>query len=303
MATQALLLACSENKLTEVQETLRTALPSTYDINALKTDDGGCSCLHFAVIHNNSELVRVLLRYGANPAVQSIDGGNNALHFAAMGGNVGILEQLLSAPNTSKNLINSGDNDQWTPLMTAVHAGNTDIVKTLLVHGCDINAYDGIKKRTALIVCANDPQHSTDEQAAEHATEIAKILLSYGAQADKQDSTGRTCLHFAVANTNQPLISALLNYGANPNIPDMQNISALGLAERTNIEMADYIRKKYDQVKSVSNIISAHQQPLLRENERLRQELDDLRSLVTTTLQKLEEENRFLRNQVTKSTK
>lgn len=271
--TMTLLEACQTNNLQKVQEFLDTAPPSTYDINALKTDDGGCSCLHYAVIHNNAELVKLLLRYGANPAIQSLEGGSNALHLVSLSGNVYILKQLLTAANTSGNLINAGDQERWTPLMSAVQVKNIEVVKELLSHGCDVNTCDNIKKRTALHICSAQ-QNAEDEP--DSSVEMARLLLNYGADVMKRDGTGKTALHYAVAVNNQSLISSLLDFGASPSIADNLNVTAIDMAERRNAEMAQYMKNKHEQVKSMTKIIQAHQQPLLRENEKLRDQIKSL---------------------------
>jgi ankyrin repeat protein len=304
-STQRLLDACLANKLSDVQELLRSAPPSTYDINARNTADGGCSCLHYAILHNNTDLVRLLLRYGSSPAIQSLEGGSNALHLAAMGENVSILQILLSAPNTSKTLIDSGDYEHWTPLMSAVQGRNIETVRTLLVYGCDIDAYDKTKKRTALHICASDPQQRNNEYEMERVTEMCRLLMSYGADVSKQDAQGKTALHYAVINQNHQLVSVLLNFGASIEISDLTNTTPLSLAEQTDVEFAKYMKNKYDSIKSFRNVFWAHQQPLLRENEKLKAQLEELKNLVSNTLLKLEEENKSLRyssSQVHKTT-
>jgi hypothetical protein len=46
---------------------------------------------------------------------------------------------------------------------------------------------------------------------------IAKELMHLGVDIDKPDVTGRTALHWAVDNNNEPLVKLLLASGANPN--------------------------------------------------------------------------------------
>ena len=65
------------------------------DVNA--ADDNGCTCAHWAVIHDNdAALLRTLLRAGARIDVQDSD-GRTPLHLAARHGRMTLLRMMLDA--------------------------------------------------------------------------------------------------------------------------------------------------------------------------------------------------------------
>lgn len=55
------------------------------------------------------------------------------------------------------------------------------------------------------------------EAAVVNNTDIAKMLVDYGANVNLQDMTGNTALHWAAENNNMKLAKLLLNAGANSN--------------------------------------------------------------------------------------
>lgn len=97
------------------------------------------------------------------------------------------------------------------------------------------------------------------ETAIANSTEKAKILIEKGAQADVEDVTGNTALHWAVENNNLELCQLLLENKADPNaytvygqpvllIPLLrgnQEIKRLLIKHGANLEFAqDYLNTK-----------------------------------------------------------
>jgi ankyrin repeat protein len=62
-----------------------------------------------------------------------------------------------------------------------------------------------------------------------------KLLLERGANANAQDETGRTSLHFAVKRDNSDIVKLLLEFNSDKNIQNKEGLMALDLiAEKSD---------------------------------------------------------------------
>ena len=89
--------------------------------------------------------------------------------------------------------------------------GDKQAVLALLLRGADVNEIDEYGFRPLV------------QAAIMEKTDVAGLLLDYGADVDQQDGTGRTALHWAVESHNLPLCKLLLSHKANPNISNVAN--------------------------------------------------------------------------------
>lgn len=108
------------------------SLPTT----ANKANDGAIrtTALHGAIINGRTEVIQVLLRYGADVNKADQD-GNRPLHISAEAGDVETV-RLLANHGAQLDVHNmSGE----TPLQRAATLGNVEMVEVLLQCGADIN--------------------------------------------------------------------------------------------------------------------------------------------------------------------
>jgi ankyrin repeat protein len=147
--------------------TLRSLLVQKSDVNAAQPD--GMTALHWATHKNDVEMVRVLLRAGADvkrgTRIESI----TPLLMASESGNAPILELLLAAgadPNQTNEL-------GTTPLMMAAASGSLETVQTLLDHKANVNAKEKARNQTALMFAA-----AFDRSA------VVRLLASRGADVN-----------------------------------------------------------------------------------------------------------------------
>ncbi|KAJ8283543.1 hypothetical protein COCON_G00023930 [Conger conger] len=110
---------------------LRTILQLLHsgDVNA-KASQAGQTALMLAVSHGRGDMVRALLRCGAQVNVRDED-GSTALMCACEHGHVDIVRQLLSAPGCDATIT---DNDGSTALSIALEACQNDIAVLLYAH-------------------------------------------------------------------------------------------------------------------------------------------------------------------------
>ncbi len=176
-----------------------TSLIDNTDVNTADVD--GWTILHIAVKEQNRGLTRILLEH-PNINVNAVDAdGWTALHLAVQEQNRSLVRQLLEHPDID---VNSKNKWQSTPLMLAVTSGNFDVVESLLRHPMilvDLKAdYYG---RTALM-----------QAAVKGHAHIARYLVSFGANVNISDKTGRNnALIEAIKNKNFDIAIYLLRTG------------------------------------------------------------------------------------------
>ena len=114
-----------------------------------------------------------------------------------------------------------------TGLHLGAYRGHDNVVRTFLENGIDVNLRDeGYNKWTALIISAYHDKIS-----------CLKILLENGADPDiKDEKRGQTALMYAARKNKVDIAVELIMKGANDNILDNEQKSALQLAQEENNE-------------------------------------------------------------------
>jgi ankyrin repeat protein len=140
------------------------------DPNQLEAD--GTTPLHWAVHHDDADLVARLLRSGANVAAAN-DYGATPMTEAAVTANPVVLAALLDAGAD----VDSPNADGQTALMVVARGGNTAAAELLIERGADVNAREQRKGQTALMWAV----------AQSHPAMVA-LLLEHGAEVDARST-------------------------------------------------------------------------------------------------------------------
>jgi 26S proteasome non-ATPase regulatory subunit 10 len=140
------------------------------------------------------------------------------LHVAAAAGHAQVVQLLTDGVDLNSSGINSGDEEGWTPLHSAVSTGSGDVVEVLLRSGADVQIANA-GGRTALHYAASKG----------HA-DIARLLVSHGANINKKDQTGCTPLHRAASAGHVEVIDYLIEEGADLEAYDKEGQTPLMLA-------------------------------------------------------------------------
>ncbi|WQF88440.1 Putative ankyrin repeat-containing domain superfamily [Colletotrichum destructivum] len=137
---------------------------------------------------------------------------------------------------------NSADKDGITPLFAAVEMNSLEMARTLLKYGADPNLSAGASLESPLAIAVidvkvdfvhllltygGDPNHimangNTVLIASMNKTtpkKLVDLMLDYGSDPNVKNREGKTALFETIMAARVDLLGALLDHGANPNLP------------------------------------------------------------------------------------
>ncbi|MCY3653498.1 MAG: ankyrin repeat domain-containing protein [Cyanobacteria bacterium MAG IRC1_bin_28] len=148
--------------------------------------------LHRAASVTHVELVKLLLRHGAN--VDAEDSSDNSpLHLAIHAGH-GDLARLLIEAGADVQARNHAGN---TPVQVAAFAGLPEVIKLLVEAGSPVNLQDQV---------GDTPLH---DAALQGRVEAARALLDAGADIHATNNAGQTPLDLARQNGHESVVAVL----------------------------------------------------------------------------------------------
>ncbi|WYZ41405.1 hypothetical protein EsH8_V_000300 [Colletotrichum jinshuiense] len=157
-----------------------------------------------AVLCQDHESVRLLLLFGADPNSADKDGITPL--FAAVEMNAVDIAKMLLKYGADPNL--SAGSSQESPLAISVIDVKIDFVHLLLTYGGDPN-HIMANGNTVLIASMNK---TTPKK-------LVELMLDYGSDPNVKNREGKTALFEAIMSARVDLLIALLDHGANPNLP------------------------------------------------------------------------------------
>ena len=207
-------------------QVVRALLKSGTDVNAAAGD--GSTPLLWAAHGSHLDIARALIAAGATVDAAN-EFGVTPLLDASRGGDAPMVDLLLQSGASPTRAHPEGE----TPLLAAARAGSVPAVRQLLARGVDVNTAEGFQKTTALMWAA-----------AESHMEVVDLLLEAGADPNRQGHVtalterhnadhptgGFTALMFAARNGNEALARRLVARGANINLKNGDDASAVMIA-------------------------------------------------------------------------
>lgn len=202
------------------------------DVN--QPDADGTTPIEWAVYGDDLATTRLLLRAGANTNAANRY-GVTPLSLAATNRNAAMAKALLDAGADANARLPGGS----TMLMTAARTGNPEIVRLLIEHGADVNAKGEPYGETALVwaVEENHPQaaqvliaHGADVNARTNALERAKDRFGLEGVLTILPHGSWTPLMYAARQGSLEAARTLVDSGANPNLTDPDDTTALVIA-------------------------------------------------------------------------
>lgn len=183
--------------------------------------------LHLAVITKQANMVNILLRAGADPAVLDRH-GQTALHLCCEYQLLDCLSVLLSC-SPSSPCLEVRNFEGLTPLHLAVLQGCQDLTKMLLDAGADINAMD-IKSGQSPLMHAVESNHA----------DMVHFLIENGCDVNSQSYSGNTALHIACGRGQVDTVRLLLKSGADSSLKNYHNDTPVMVAK--NKKITDVLR-------------------------------------------------------------
>lgn len=143
------------------------------------------------------------------------------LLWAAENNRLSTLRRLLSEKAT---LVNTRDEDEYTPLHRAAYSGHLEVVRELIAQGADVHA---------VTVDGWTPLHSACKW---NNTRVASFLLQHDADINAQTKGLLTPLHLAAGNrdSKDTLELLLMNRYIKPGLKNHLEETAFDIARRTS---------------------------------------------------------------------
>ncbi|KAK6628009.1 hypothetical protein RUM44_010491 [Polyplax serrata] len=189
----------------------------------------GCTALQRAAAEGHVDVVKQLIKHGANVNIQDKVHGNTALHEASWKGYSKCVEALCQASKINLHVKNAGG---FAPLHLACQNGHNQSCRELLMANCNPDLQNNY---------GDTPLHTSARYG--HAG-VTRILISADCQMSDQNKNGDTALHITAAMGRRKLTRILLEAGCDPNRRNKQNERAKDIAARKDlIEIIEIIDK------------------------------------------------------------
>jgi uncharacterized protein len=213
------------------------------EANAKAAD--GTTALHWAVYHDDADLVARLIKAGADVNAAN-DYGSTPLTEAVTAGDTAVVKRLLDAGADAR----APGKDGATALMLVARGNNVEAAHLLIEHGADVNAKEAWRGQTALIWAAAQQQPA-----------MVKLLLKSGADPNARSNSndwdrqvsgekrrlyrpfgGLTALMYAAREGCVECARALVEGGADPDLSGYRNITPLIMAlDNLHFDTAAYL--------------------------------------------------------------
>jgi len=197
--------------------------------NCKLVTDSGRIALHLAAYHGHTEDVKLLIDAGSD--VNALDNEkDNALHLASLWGHYGTVEVLLEAGSDMGN----DKKDEWTPLTIVVDEGYVKSARLLVSNKANVEV-EGVDGKTPLryaalreslelckLLIENGANVNTKSGGGPILTfpandgnlEVTKLFVENGAGVNDANTNGWNALHNAAVNGHVPVLTYLLDHGA-----------------------------------------------------------------------------------------
>ncbi len=207
----------------------------TFGLNAMRV---GVTPLHFAIIMKHSEMIELLLAYGANSNKPTINfqqtssrqtSQQTSLMLAALNEDIKTCTRLLEY----KAEVNKAGANHETPLLIAAQHQNTDLMKLFLNYNASVKM-------------ANASGESPLHNAVTNCTkaDAAALLLEHRAEINVTNTNDQTPLHYAVWQSSAEVVSFLIEQNAN--IETISPLATTGISHTRHLQRGNALYHAVD---------------------------------------------------------
>ncbi len=194
--------------------------------------------MHNAASHGNVDAIKILMKYGSTSIDKVNDMNETPIYIAAVRHHIDAIKELVKLGCTTINTpdvqlltplhhatdnidtfrclmehgaqdsMNTGENDDLTPLHFAIQKGNLDVAQILIDAGCDIDLCD------SLVYCEGE----TAVHYAAHTGDVNALMLFYNHHPQLINIVGahrRTLMHTAAFHNRSNIIELIVRLGSN----------------------------------------------------------------------------------------
>jgi ankyrin repeat protein/uncharacterized coiled-coil protein SlyX len=202
-----------------VESLLVTVADSDLDVK----DAEGLTPLTHAVLENREAIVKLLLKRGANVDILNGIGSKRdfkgRIHDAIDAGNSNVVRLLLVMGAD----VEERDKQGLTPVARAALENREAIVKLLLKRGANFDVLNGIGSKRDLKGRIHDAIDAGNSN-------VVRLLLVMGADMEERDIQGLTPVAHAVLENRENIVKLLLQKGVNLETPDAKGLTPLAHA-------------------------------------------------------------------------
>nr|XP_008101141.1 PREDICTED: ankyrin repeat and death domain-containing protein 1B isoform X1 [Anolis carolinensis] len=193
-------------------------------------DKHGLVPIHLAAWTGNLDIMRMLIKAGADQKAKNQE-GRNVLHFAAQNNNVRIVDYFIQDLHLLD--LNTPDEKGRKPFLLAAEWGHVEMVNELISLNLSTTQKDK-DGNTALHLAAKNGHH-----------EVAEVLLGQWEDINEFNEEGETPFYLAVAGGHEKCADLLLEAGSDINISNKHNANALHIATQNgHTSLVTYLTSK-----------------------------------------------------------
>lgn len=196
-----------------------------------------------SLYNKNPEILKVLLKSGADVNAKDEDSGETLLHLLCQEDKPN--KELVATLIKAKADVNARDDTGMTPLIFACMHGDLELINMLIKAKADVNAQDEMGMTPLLAVCHN-PEPNVD---------IIAVLTRAGADVNAADEDGITPLMVACTKGDKALVDALIAAKADVNAVVTKEVD--GVTEKVTILMMVLSLNEKPDVGIVNSLIAA----------------------------------------------
>ncbi|XP_075900164.1 ankyrin repeat and SOCS box protein 4 [Nelusetta ayraudi] len=190
---------------------------------AVNRRPNGKTPLHVACSAASGQLVALLLAHGAKVNSLSLS-GHTPLHYCVAAQSLDCAKQLiLKGANVNQA---DQDNGEETPLHTAARHGVPELAALYLAHRASVDALNSLQETP--LMCATFWTFDSREQTySQNHHLVCRLLLDHGANPNLQEEDNKTALHKAAWNGDHVLMQMLLEGGADARAMDINGCAPI----------------------------------------------------------------------------